>query len=933
MGTSIPVRGYRNMKKLLLILLLTWGAFGQTTVPLSTPAPTGVNNASVVVNGGSGANTYYYWFVTRFPIGVVSPTNPAVANSVGTLGGSTNVVLTWSLPQGGVNVDILKSTTNAFPGSCSACRLSAANTGASFTDSGQTLVAYTMASPVGTANAQGAVNNKDFTQPLIQFTPYLMAVSGIQFPDGSQLLTATGATIQKTGNTNIFVSAVIPYTAGICIEWDASGNARNAVSGLPCGAGGGGGTPGGANGTVQYNNAGAFGGFVVSGDGTLNTATGVLSVTRINGGVIPLSAPLLASDGSRQLISTTITTSGDLSGSLPAGPITVIGVRGASVPFSAPFIGTNGSGQLIASSLATSGDISGNLPGPITVNKINGSTTLFSATGSNGISVSATVSVGGTLVVSGPTLVTSSAALTNLRLIAGAGSQGEQATNIVIDVGLNSLALPGSVTTGVGGGVGGSLALIAGTTPVIVPNSGGWSAPGTITTSQLLQFPNAVTVAHSVMVIGAPSGNISSFVYKAIPNCPANALGFDQSTDTFACNSIAGGSGLQDPTNAVNGVLSRTALNTTIARTLTGTATHITITNGTGVAGDPVWDLPSGVSLPLPSLGVGYLSVTKTVGAAGSTVAGLLVTLDSSGNVATSTVSDTGVLGVAVSGVSPGNPVEIATRGTGTCIADNTTVIGDLMVVGTVTAGRCRDSGFSNPTSINLGTQIVGKALSVVTAGNAVSIQLYGGEASGTRVATGATPPLCAGGTSGALCLGFGSSVTAETQVGDIQGDTAYNDFSVQVNGGGAGILHHTQPGAIHQTAKTAAISTATLCASAAGACNQPGMYRIDWDFIETGTVCATPGPGAVTFLLTYTDSNSTAHTAMVMPMQNQTSATAIAVGNAFTFNATSIANSGASGSFNISSSGAVIQYATGYTACSSGTGTYQLDATVTRLQ
>jgi len=42
-------------------------------------------------------------------------------------------------------------------------------------------------------------------------------------------------------------------------------------------------SPGGTTGQVQYNNAGAFGGFTVSGDGTLVTSTGALTVTKLNG--------------------------------------------------------------------------------------------------------------------------------------------------------------------------------------------------------------------------------------------------------------------------------------------------------------------------------------------------------------------------------------------------------------------------------------------------------------------------------------------------------------------------------------------------------------------------------------------------------------------------------------------------------------------------
>jgi hypothetical protein len=45
----------------------------------------------------------------------------------------------------------------------------------------------------------------------------------------------------------------------------------------------GSGTPGGSSGQLQYNNAGAFGGLTISGDATLNTSTGALTVTGTSG--------------------------------------------------------------------------------------------------------------------------------------------------------------------------------------------------------------------------------------------------------------------------------------------------------------------------------------------------------------------------------------------------------------------------------------------------------------------------------------------------------------------------------------------------------------------------------------------------------------------------------------------------------------------------
>lgn len=52
-------------------------------------------------------------------------------------------------------------------------------------------------------------------------------------------------------------------------------------------------TVGGSSGQVQYNNAGALGGFTVGGDGTLNTGTGALTITKLNGVTATLGGSLV----------------------------------------------------------------------------------------------------------------------------------------------------------------------------------------------------------------------------------------------------------------------------------------------------------------------------------------------------------------------------------------------------------------------------------------------------------------------------------------------------------------------------------------------------------------------------------------------------------------------------------------------------------------
>jgi hypothetical protein len=53
------------------------------------------------------------------------------------------------------------------------------------------------------------------------------------------------------------------------------------------------------------------------------------------------------------------------------------------------------------------------------------------------------------------------------------------------------------------------------------------------------------------------------------------------------------GGGMADPGS--NGILARTALDTTVARTLTGTANQITVSNGDGVAGNPTLSTPQNI--------------------------------------------------------------------------------------------------------------------------------------------------------------------------------------------------------------------------------------------------------------------------------------------------------------------------------------------------
>lgn len=78
----------------------------------------------------------------------------------------------------------------------------------------------------------------------------------------------------------------------------------------------------------------------------------------------------------------------------------------------------------------------------------------------------------------------------------------------------------------------------------------------------------------------------------------------DVEADGVNCIAASPTSGIGDPGS--NGILSRTAINTTTARTLTGTSNEVDIANGTGVSGNPTFSLSaslilSGKQLEIPN--------------------------------------------------------------------------------------------------------------------------------------------------------------------------------------------------------------------------------------------------------------------------------------------------------------------------------------------
>jgi hypothetical protein len=202
-----------------------------------------------------------------------------------------------------------------------------------------------------------------------------------------------------------------------------------------------------------------------------------------------------------------------------------------------------------------------------------------------------------------------------------------------------------------------------------------------------------------------------------------------------------------------------------------------------------------------------------------------------------------------------------------------------------------------------------------------------------STLSVGSSPPACTAGTAGAQCFTEGTAFTNVSGTGGIYADSTAHEFLAKTNGASAaGMINRSQPGAIRSTGLTASVTTATLCAASAGACNTAGTYHVHVALYQTGTACTANTTNGVGFSLTWTDANGTTHSAQPIPLETSATITAGVVTGTMPWGATTVSGWG-SGDFNIDTNGTIIQYATVFAQCTTGTATYALSAVVTRLQ
>lgn len=157
-------------------------------IQLIAPAPGAVLGTSAQIVGPPGLATFFYWWVAHYPIGVTVISVPLLVRAAPSPLTATNYVrVTGQAVLGATSYDLLRTAAPSLPSGTANIALATALTSPTFNDQGAALTAYNVAGLAAGAPVSEFINlnNRDYAQPTLVFSPWPQAVQGLIFPDGS----------------------------------------------------------------------------------------------------------------------------------------------------------------------------------------------------------------------------------------------------------------------------------------------------------------------------------------------------------------------------------------------------------------------------------------------------------------------------------------------------------------------------------------------------------------------------------------------------------------------------------------------------------------------------------------------------------------------------------------------------------------------------
>ena len=573
----------------------------------------------------------------------------------------------------------------------------------------------------------------------------------------------------------------------------------------------------------------------------------------------------------------------------------------------------------------------------------------------------------GTAFGTGATATIANYALLTGATFSGAISAAGITNSSVSSAGCATFSSGGVLTstgTACGSGSGGDTI----TSPNSTLSVGGTSAATTLdlnlghanTWTATQTFPNGSITSAMIGTLAAGSNGLGT---GATATAPTSAIVGISDTQTLTNKSIAGS---EINSGLVPSTVGGTGVNNSVTLTL-GTTARNYATLGSGIEYNTtttgaVTDA-TGHQIQVPrncadSSGSGTAqscSTTPTFTPASPDCVTYTTTTTNSGTGLTTNINSLGAKSIAIAGSSgwtttltasiiPANKPQILCYDgtnwddmqTGTAASGGGGSAFPLTVSGTVNSGGIPyfNSTTQESSSAALAANVLVKGGGAGAAPTGSSITDNGTTVASAEPVVLGTATCTTFGTAGGICPAEGTSPTNVSGAAPLYPDATTHEYMAATNGSSSyGMMVRRQPGAIKLTGQTASISTATLCAASAGACNVAGQYHVHVSMYQ-GTRHVQLTPPMVYLFPCRGRILTVPHTqAMIVPLAGAATNTGTFWTNGIMVWGKYSAIAFASGDFTIDTNGSVIQYATTYQNCTTGTTSYAVSAVVERLQ